>query len=494
MKSESVDVIVIGSAMGGSLLSTLLVKRGLTVAIVDVGTHPRFAIGESSTPLADRTLHQLAVEYGLPQLTPLCRYGTWKRTCPELMCGRKRGFSYFGHGPGNDLTPATISERRMLVAASDSDEYSDTHWLRSDVDMFLFRQAVSLGVIPLENARYRLNLTDEIWSVEGVSGTRRFELRSPFLVDATGAAGVVLNFLKVPSLQQQLMTHSRAIFAHFADVPSVGRLLQASGIDTGEHPFDCDAAAVHHVLDNGWMWQIRFDDDTLSAGILCDCRSEVPFDWKKQIDRFPFLQRQFHSARMIRTSGGFVRSGRMQRLASCGAGANWAALPNTVGFIDPLHSTGIAHSLSGVRQLATILSDAAPRQPALARYSRDVLRELRHVDVLIEGCYAALPNFRLWCAWCMLYFAAATSMEQDGHGPGGSFLLAADSDFCQLLAESRKQLQTALTAGCTEVACERFEGWLRSSMSRWNHVGLLHPACGGLYTSTAAVRSVNAGH
>ena len=37
-------------------------------------------------------------------------------------------------------------KNQLLVAASPNDELSDTHWLRSDVDFFLVREAVSAGV------------------------------------------------------------------------------------------------------------------------------------------------------------------------------------------------------------------------------------------------------------------------------------------------------------------------------------------------------------
>ena len=48
-----VDVAIVGSGFGGSLAALALLKRGHRVALVERGRHPRFAIGESSTPLAN---------------------------------------------------------------------------------------------------------------------------------------------------------------------------------------------------------------------------------------------------------------------------------------------------------------------------------------------------------------------------------------------------------------------------------------------------------
>ena len=77
------DVIVLGSGFGGSLLSAVLSREGLSVAVIDRHRHPRFAIGESSTPAADLLLQQLVTRHGLSELLPLVRFGSW-RNQPEV--------------------------------------------------------------------------------------------------------------------------------------------------------------------------------------------------------------------------------------------------------------------------------------------------------------------------------------------------------------------------------------------------------------------------
>ena len=93
MNHHHVDVVVVGAGFSGSLTAILLLRQGLAVALVERGKHPRFAIGESSTPLADFKLREIAQQFDLPRLEPLTQYGTWKETYPDLMCGVKRGFS-----------------------------------------------------------------------------------------------------------------------------------------------------------------------------------------------------------------------------------------------------------------------------------------------------------------------------------------------------------------------------------------------------------------
>src|SRR5437588_10472167 len=95
------DIAVIGSGFGGSLLAMIAQRLGRSVVMLERGQHPRFAIGESSTPLANLLLEELADRYDLPRLRPLSKWGTWQSAYPQLPCGLKRGFSFFHHEKGH---------------------------------------------------------------------------------------------------------------------------------------------------------------------------------------------------------------------------------------------------------------------------------------------------------------------------------------------------------------------------------------------------------
>jgi FADH2 O2-dependent halogenase len=81
------DVIILGSGFAGSLLAAILARQGMRVVLLDRDHHPRFAIGESSTPIADLLLSHLASRWDLPDVAPLARWGTWRKTYPEIGCG-----------------------------------------------------------------------------------------------------------------------------------------------------------------------------------------------------------------------------------------------------------------------------------------------------------------------------------------------------------------------------------------------------------------------
>ena len=133
--------------MGGSIMAMVARRLGRRVVLLERGRHPRFAIGESSSPLAGILIEQMAERYDLPRLAPLAAYGAWQRQYPQLGCGLKRGFTFFRHDAGRRFRSAPDRSNQLLVAASPCDELADTHWLRSDVDAWLMREAVALGAV-----------------------------------------------------------------------------------------------------------------------------------------------------------------------------------------------------------------------------------------------------------------------------------------------------------------------------------------------------------
>ena len=78
----SFDIAVIGSGFAGSLFAIVCRRLGRSVVLVERGTHPRFAIGESSSPLANLLLEELCDRYGLSRIRPLSAWGSWQRQYP----------------------------------------------------------------------------------------------------------------------------------------------------------------------------------------------------------------------------------------------------------------------------------------------------------------------------------------------------------------------------------------------------------------------------
>lgn len=504
MSALDVDVAIVGGGFGGSLLSLVLQRAGLRTALIDRNRHPRFVIGESSTPIANLVLKDLCREYDLPRIAPLAKYGTWQAVHPQLVSGIKRGFSYFHHDAGQPFVANSEHSTELLVAASSSDQHSDTHWLRQDVDAFLFREAGAAGASCFENC--------EVGEIESDGRSQRLTLKfvappsgrfdSPpeggttnlkarFVVDGSGEGRFLAKRLEIEDRTHELRTNSRTVFAHFANVIRWKHCMEAHGFSTTEHPYDCDHAALHHVFDGGWMWQLRYNDETVSAGFVQDLnRGERPNlsasdEWRMWLDRFPSIGEQYANAEIVRPVGGLRSTGRLQRKLARAAGAWWAMLPNTAGFIDALHSSGIAHTLCGVERLARILIRSLGRddlESQLREYERCVLGEVELIDLLVSGCFAAMGDFRRFATATMLYFAAATSYERarlasTSEFPS-AFLLANDERWLAVVRRMCERLREACDI-------EQFEREMVEAIKPFNVVGLCDPNLRNMYRHSA---------
>ncbi|HEY6099316.1 MAG TPA: FAD-dependent oxidoreductase, partial [Anaeromyxobacter sp.] len=193
------EVAIIGSGFGGSLLASIARRLGLRVALVERGSHPRFAIGESSSPLANVLLEQLSERYGLDRVRPLAKYGTWLASRPELDCGLKRGFTFYAEKEGEKFRRRADRATELLVAASPNDGVADTHWMRSDVDRFLAEEAVRQGAEYFDRTELTvLSREREGWRLEGEREGRAFRCDAGFLVDASGPRGFLAGRLAIP--------------------------------------------------------------------------------------------------------------------------------------------------------------------------------------------------------------------------------------------------------------------------------------------------------
>src|SRR5215472_2385137 len=119
--SDRCEVAIVGSGFAGSLMARVLAVIGYDVVLLERGTHPRFAIGESTTPLANLSLERIARRYNLPDCYRLAAHGRWLEHYPNLERGLKRGFTFYRHHPNGQLDRAQLASERLLVAASPND-------------------------------------------------------------------------------------------------------------------------------------------------------------------------------------------------------------------------------------------------------------------------------------------------------------------------------------------------------------------------------------
>jgi len=492
------DYLVVGSGFSGSLLSWILASQGRSILLVDKAKHPRFAIGESSTPTADFLVAFLAQRWNLKALAPLASWGNWKSHYPDLRCGKKRGFSYYEHRRHQSLPYGELDRHSVLVAASASDAWSDTHWFRSDVDAFLAQQAVDAGAVLVEDATIdeaNFDPIDHRWAVRLQDGSgENLNVQATWLIDATGPSGGLARWTKSSDDSDWMRTRTSSVFGHFLDVGAFEESAQAAD------PFCGDDAAQHHVLDSGWFWMLRFDHGVTSVGWV------HPWSGREQNERLfwdevrahPSLGRIMHKAKLIEPHA----MGCIERISRCRAsafGPGWVSLPVSYGFVDPLHSTGIAHALSGVSRLAEIFSrPTSDIYLKLDRYQSDLRDELQWIDTLVAGCYASQPSFECFYAFACFYFIAAIEFERQlaadpSHWPLG-FLQASDSNLRDVGEQAYQLLlhRSDTSGGQSKSIAQLgehgigFVDQVRSCIKPWNRVGLLDPSNGNRIAHSVA--------
>ena len=497
--SERREIVVVGSGFAGSLMARVLAVLGYDVLLLERGTHPRFAIGESSTPLANLSLERLAARYGLTDCYQLAAHGRWVETRGGVRRGLKRGFTFYRHHPGAEPGDARLADERLLVAASPTDYVADSHWLRADVDHHFVRQAIDASV----DYRDRVEVTDARIDEDGADirasrAGESFEIRADFVIDASGPGGFLARQLSIPSGFGRTRTRSGIVFSHFEGV----RLANEVAPHFPPGPYPDDWAAVHHLIDEGWMYSLRFDHGVTSAGFVLSPRGaaslrEAPSadeKWSALLDRYPTIAAAFRDARPVMP---MMQRDRIQHRLTRAAGKRWVLLPHAFAFVDPLFSTGIAWSLRAVERLALSFEAEragrrVPDEGQLARYEQMLAREADQVDRVVAGAYEAMAHFDLFAAQAMIYFATVSFAEVrqrlitdgDAHPAWNGFLGVGD-EVCDPLprASLRRLLRITHAEGRPGSVAERsaFTDWVRRSIEPRNVAGLADPARRNLY-------------
>ncbi len=482
MNEPDTDIAIIGAGFSGSLLSLLLKRIGLRCVLIDRGSHPRFAIGESSTPIANLILEDLARRYDLPRVAPFASYGSWKRAYPDIVCGLKRGFSYIHHTLGQDFRPRDDHANELYVAASAGADNADTHWLRSDFDQFLADEAVREGIPYFDQASIDTLLPrGDGWELRGNRLGESLKWTADLVVDASGDGGFLARQLGIGPHPDGLKTRSRGLFSHFTHVKRWHDLFTARGGNASNHPYPCDDAALHHVFDGGWMWVLPFDNGVTSAGFSLDPerfpldKSIAPEDeWAAIMRRLPAVAEQFSEAE---PTVPWRQTGRIQRRLQRSSGPNWVMLPNTASFHDPFFSTGNAFTLNGIDRLLLMLERSWKRPEwadEMRRYDELIQVETEFLDRLVSGCFAGFRDFERFVAQSMFYFTAGTWSETErraGRAIRGSAFLSADHP-----ALKAALVRAVSEIGDPSVLSGEFVNRIRSAIEPFNRDGLCDPA------------------
>ena len=393
------DVAILGNGLSGSMLATILGKKGVSVVLIDGGQHPRFAVGESTIPHTSLLISLLAEKYDLPELEHLIHADTLAKHV-SATCGIKRHFGYIYHRPGERYDP----KEGLQFGTSARDE---NHWFRQDIDAYLHNLAVHYGAVSRQRTKITgLEIDQQGVTLQTSSGE---EITARYLVDGTGHNSIVAQHFDLRDNPTRLKHHSRTLFTHMVDVPPFDEANNAL-------PISYHKGTLHHCFERGWFWVIPFNNHPLSTnpvvsvGLTIDPRRypKPNISPEKEFIEFakiyPSVAEQFQDAKAVRP---WVSTDRLQYSSKKTAGYRYCLMSHASGFVDPLFSRGMVNTVEVIYQLLDPLLEALANddfdEEAFRSVDREQQRILDYNDDLVNGAFISWENFDLWNAWLRVF-------------------------------------------------------------------------------------------
>lgn len=488
------DIVIIGSGLGGSACAAVLGKLGYRVALIERGEHPRFAIGESATPVMSKKIRHLGELYDIKEFKELSTYDHIKEAGIEIDCGPKELFHYFIHDKGQESVFFNDEVREFIVQTPEV----DAQYYRADSDALMVQVAKKYGVEYMDRTAVKdIDFSDKNVKICCENGNGDFEIDCQFVIDATGFRSIIGEKygLKIQGDELGVPLKSRSIFAHFSGVNDFEEMLKSNEGFVDRSPASRSRATQHHCFDGGWLWVIPFENGKVSIGLnldldvfpLNDLSAEEEF-WMV-VKQYPVINNLLSGHQNIMP---FVKTGRMQFVNKEMVGDRWAMLPASAYGLDAWFSTGLASSFIAIHRLAEILNTRVfPRKnfkrSCLLDYEVAMKKEYVHVAKMIHGMYKSFKHFDIFKHYCALCFMGAESFISKG-GIEASMntdlllLNAGDAKFTTLfskLYEEVKRLSTHEKVDYDDV--EKLSKFLQEDMAEFNFRNFGSPSMYGMH-------------
>ena len=398
------DVIILGSGIGGSMLGAILARHRIRVLLIDAGTHPRFAVGEATTPDTSFRLKILAAKYDVPEIANLSTFHKL-RDHVSPACGVKRSFSFLYQRDGQEQNPKESHQYPTLAAPMGP----DCHLFRQDTDAYMLAVAVHYGAETRQDTRVAdVEVAD---SYVSVTTDKKKTYRAAYLVDAAGYRSPLADKFGWRGNSEEFKTNSRSLFTHMVGVKHYDEV----GTNRREYElkYPLSQATLHHVIDGGWFWVIPFNNHLDAVNPLCSVgltldRNKYPetgMDPEEEffqfVNRYPSMQRQFEGARAVRN---WVSTRRLQYCSRQVVGNRCALLAHAAGFIDPLFSSGLNFTAGHADSLAQHLLRAFRETGDFSREAFLQVEErfqynLKYFDRVVGAAFVSFAHYDLWDAW-----------------------------------------------------------------------------------------------
>jgi len=407
MKQDMYDVAVLGSGIAGSTLAAILGRQGFRVLLIEKGTHPRFAVGEAMQPQSSMLMWILGERFDVPEIKNISSTDLILQNVTKN-CGVKKTFGFLYHEEGKRQDPA---QAHLLIPPA-TPLVSESHLFREDIDHYLCKAAIKYGA----DYRDKTDVVDFTINDDGVvlHTAAGEEFHARFLVDGTGHKSAVATKFGLRDGAPPLRTQSRTIFTHMTGLERYDDTLEPEerpGLSRGWYE-----GTLHHMIDGGWFWVIRFDNvpgsesKLTSVGLTLDMHkypeSGIPpeQEFNEIVARYPSIAKHLEGGKAVRP---WVGTGRLQFSSTDSVAPRCFLMSHANGFIDALYSRGMINTFEQIHALAPRLMQALRDDdfsPSRFEYPRQLQKAmLQDNDRMVFNSFRSFANFDTWNAWLRLW-------------------------------------------------------------------------------------------
>lgn len=407
------DVIVLGTGISGTIISTILARQGASVLMLDEGVHPRYTIGESTIPQTTQLIQLLSRDYDVPELAVLglkAPRGIREQIAPTSGIKRVFGFAY--HNLDQEHDPK--------LAHQFGNAYRDeNHLFRQDIDTWLYNLALKYGCDARQGVKIEAVDCDADGARVATGDGRRYTAK--FVIDGSGHKSILAAKFGLREDPCPMVSNTRSLFTHMIGVKQFEEVAPTHMA----HPWQ--EGTLHHLFKRGWFWVIPFNNwagstnPLISVGLTVDDR-EYPLDPKLDIEdefcqfleRLPSVKKQFEMAKSVRP---WVRSRRIQYSSKRTIGPRFALLSHTAGFVDPLFSRGLVSTMENIREilqaLLPALKDGDFSESRFEPIDKQHKMALDFADKMVRAAYSSWDNFELWNLWIRVWAIGVQAAESN---------------------------------------------------------------------------------
>ena len=307
MKSNSIDVAIIGAGPSGAVAAALLRKAGRSVLVLERQHFPRFSIGESLLPQSMQYLEEAGMLQAVVEAGFQFKNGAYFVYRDRMSSFDFREKFSAGWGTAYQVERAAFDDLLIRCAAEQGADVRFGHTVR----------AFQPGDKP------RLDIVDE--------AGHDYSVQPSFVLDASGFGRVLPRLLDLDA-PTGLPTRA-ALFSHVED-----------SLPAGSTDRDKICIAVHPERRDVWFWMIPLTNGRSSVGCVADAGFlDVPDARQESLLR-ELLQSEPTLSRLVGSKPFVMPVRRISGYASNVEtlhGPGYALLGNAGEFLDPIFSSGV---------------------------------------------------------------------------------------------------------------------------------------------------------